>query len=99
MRRVAITGMGILSCIGNSSQEVYQIQHDRAGIIIGNIGNMQDIYRQCSVVHERKQKLGGIAYQKVMGCSVSGNLSVLLGTQGYSLTVTAACATGAAAIG
>jgi len=88
-----------LQALEDARLEVYQIQHDRAGIIIGNIGNMQDIYRQCSVVHERKQKLGGIAYQKVMGCSVSGNLSVLLGTQGYSLTVTAACATGAAAIG
>jgi 3-oxoacyl-[acyl-carrier-protein] synthase-1 len=34
-----------------------------------------------------------------MGDSVSANLSVLLGTKGYSLTVSAACATGAAAIG
>jgi 3-oxoacyl-[acyl-carrier-protein] synthase-1 len=31
--------------------------------------------------------------------SVSANLSVLLGTKGYSLTVSAACATGAVAIG
>ena len=31
--------------------------------------------------------------------SVSANLSVLLGTRGYSLTISAACATGAAAIG
>jgi 3-oxoacyl-[acyl-carrier-protein] synthase-1 len=34
-----------------------------------------------------------------MGDSTSANLSVLLGTRGYSLTVSAACATGAAAIG
>jgi 3-oxoacyl-[acyl-carrier-protein] synthase-1 len=76
-----------------------QIQHERAGIIIGNVGNMQDIYRQCRMVQDKNQKLGATAYQRVMGCSVSANLSVLLGTQGYSLTLAAACATGAAAIG
>lgn len=79
--------------------EANQLQSDRVGIIIGNIGNMQDIYRQCRMVHDRIQKLGGTAYQKVMGDSVSANLSVLLGTRGYSLTVSAACATGSAAIG
>lgn len=167
MRRVVITGMGIVSCLGNNQQEVleslqkgrsgieciperkalgfrsalggqiknlpplnlpkrnlrqmgpgsllavhatrealagagiepHQIQHERAGVIIGNVGNMQDIYRQCRIFHDKSQKLGGTAEQKVMGDSVSANLSVLLGTRGYSLTVSAACATGAAAIG
>jgi 3-oxoacyl-[acyl-carrier-protein] synthase-1 len=37
--------------------------------------------------------------QKAMTDSVSANLSVLLGTRGYALTVSAACATGAVAIG
>jgi len=167
MRRVAITGMGILSCIGLNCQEVLaslqqgrsgiefiperkslgfrsaiggrikglgppdvpkrnlrqmgpgshfavhaamqaleqaglrpeQLQHERVGIVIGNIGNMQDIYRQCHIFHEGTQRLGGTAYQRVMTDSVSANLSVLLGTKGYSLTVSAACATGAVAIG
>jgi 3-oxoacyl-[acyl-carrier-protein] synthase-1 len=167
MRRVVVSGMGIMSCIGNNCREILeslqqgrsgiefsperkslgfrsalggrikglvppnvpkrnlrqmgpgsylavhatmqalegagldprQIQHERAGIVIGNIGNMQDIYRQCRIFHDRTQKLGGTAYQRVMGDSVSANLSVLLGTKGYSLTVSAACATGAAAIG
>jgi 3-oxoacyl-[acyl-carrier-protein] synthase-1 len=167
MRRVAITGMGILSSLGNNCQEVLealqqgrsgiefiperksigfrsalggrikgpeppdvpkrnlrqmgpgshlavhatmqalreagigpqQIDHERTGIVIGNIGNMQDIYRQCRMFHDKTQKLGGTAYQKVMGDSVSANLSVLLGTKGHSLTVSAACATGAVAIG
>jgi 3-oxoacyl-[acyl-carrier-protein] synthase I len=167
MHRVAITGMGLVSCLGNTQQEVLeslqqgrsgialfperkalgfrsalggclrdlpapnvpkrnlrqmgpgsmlaihalnqalegarleaaQLQHDRAGIIIGNVGNMQDVYRQCRMFHDKTQKLGGTAEQKVMGDSVSANLSVLLGTRGYSLTLSAACATGAAAIG
>jgi 3-oxoacyl-[acyl-carrier-protein] synthase I len=76
-----------------------QLQNDRTGVIIGNIGNMQDIYRQSRMFHDRSQRLGGTAYQKAMGDSVSANLSVLLGVKGYSLTVSAACATGAAAIG
>jgi 3-oxoacyl-[acyl-carrier-protein] synthase-1 len=75
------------------------MQTDRAGIIIGNIGNMQDTYRQCRVFHDKTMKLGGTAYQKTMGCSVSANLSVWLGVRGQSFTVTAACATGAVAIG
>lgn len=167
MRRVAITGMGILSCIGNNCSEVLtslqegrsgiefiperkelgfrsalggriknlpspnipkrnlrqmgpgsylavhatlqaleearleasQLQSDRVGIIMGNIGNMQDIYRQCRAFHDKTLKLGGTAYQKTMGCSMSANLSVLLGTRGQTLTVTAACATGAVAVG
>lgn len=167
MRRVAITGIGIISCIGNNCQEVleslrqgrsgiefiperkslgfrsglggrikdleppdipkrnlrqmgpgshiavhatqqalqdaglepHQIKSDRTGIIIGNVGNFQDIYQQCHMFRDENLKLGGTALQKVMGDSVSANLSVLLGTRGYSLTVSAACATGAAAIG
>lgn len=167
MRRVVITGMGIVSCLGNSTKEVLeslqqgrsgiefiperkalgfrsalggrikgltlpsipkknlrqmgpgsylavhathqaledagleptQLQTDRVGILIGNIGNMQDIYQQCRAVHNKTMKIGGTSYQKTMNCSVSANLSVLLGTRGHSLTVTAACATGAVAIG
>ena len=75
------------------------LQTERAGIVIGNLGNMQDIYRQCRMVHDRMLRLGGTAYQKTMGCTVSANLSVLFGTRGQNFTVTAACATGAIAIG
>ncbi len=167
MRRVAITGMGIISCIGNNTKEVLQslregrsgiefiaerksmgfrsalagriknlpppnipkrnlrqmgpgsylavhattqalenagvelsqIQHDRVGIIIGNCGNAQDIYQYCRMFHDKTALLGGVVEQKTMADSVSANLSVLLKTKGYSLTVSAACATGGAAIG
>jgi len=88
-----------LQALEDAGLEVHEIQHDRAGIVIGNIGNMLNIYTQCNAFRNRQQKLGGTAYQKAMGCSASANLSVLLGTKGYSLTVTAACATGAAAVG
>src|SRR5919197_1216492 len=76
-----------------------QLRSDRAGVVMGNIGNAQDIYRQCRIFHDQTLKLGGTAMQKAMTDSVSANLTVLLGTQGYALTVSAACATGAVAIG
>jgi 3-oxoacyl-[acyl-carrier-protein] synthase-1 len=48
---------------------------------------------------DKSTKLGGTAMQRAMTDAVSANLSVLHGTQGYALTLSAACATGAAAIG
>jgi 3-oxoacyl-[acyl-carrier-protein] synthase-1 len=85
--------------LADAGLEPPQVKNDRTAIIVGNVGNFQDIYQQCHLFHDQNLKLGGTALQKVMGDSVSANLSVLLGTQGYSLTVSAACATGAAAIG
>jgi 3-oxoacyl-[acyl-carrier-protein] synthase I len=76
-----------------------RIKDERTAVIIGNGGNFQDIYRQCHTFRDEGLKLGGTALQRVMNDSVSANLSVLLGTRGYSLTVACACATGAAAVG
>lgn len=166
MRRVAITGMGILCCLGNSLNEVLialregrsgiefiperkemgfhsclagtlrdltppeipkkylrqmglgsylgvhavkqaiagamlkerDIQNGGTGVIIGNSGNMLDTFEQCSNFFDRGKKLGGNALQRVMASSVSANLSVLLGTRGYCMTVSTACASGATAI-
>jgi 3-oxoacyl-[acyl-carrier-protein] synthase-1 len=167
MRRVAITGFGIISCIGSDAREVLrslqegrsgiaylperkrlgfrsalggqlkplpppaipkrnlrqmsvgaqlavhavqqalqdaeldapQLRDERTGIVIGSVGNFQDTYQQCHAFHEQRLKLGGTALQRAMADSISANLSVLLGTKGYALTVSAACATGAAALG
>jgi 3-oxoacyl-[acyl-carrier-protein] synthase I len=88
-----------MQALQDAGLEVHKLQNGRTGVIIGNIGNMQDLYRQCRMFHDKSQKLGGTAYQKIMGDSVSANLSVWLGSKGFSLTVSAACATGAAAIG
>ena len=72
---------------------------DRLAVVMGQIGCFQDVYRQCSDFNVRKLRLGGTALQKVMNSTVSANLSVLLGTRGQCFTVSAACATGATAIG
>lgn len=74
------------------------IRNERTGIIIGNSGNMLDTYEQCRAFYDRTRRLGGNALQRVMASSISANLSVLLGTQGYCMTVSAACASGASAI-
>jgi 3-oxoacyl-[acyl-carrier-protein] synthase-1 len=88
-----------LQALADAGWEPGQIQSDRTAVIIGNAGNFQDTYRQCHAFHDERLKLGGTALQRVMADSPSANLSVLLGTRGYSLTVSAACATGAAALG
>jgi 3-oxoacyl-[acyl-carrier-protein] synthase-1 len=75
------------------------LRSGRVGVVMGNIGNTEDIYRQCHMFHDMSMKLGGTAMQRAMTDAVSANLSVLHGTQGYALTLSAACATGAAAIG
>jgi 3-oxoacyl-[acyl-carrier-protein] synthase-1 len=75
------------------------LRHDRSAMIIGNAGTWQDVYRQCYDFHERKLALGGGSLARTMSDTVSANLSILLGTRGYSFSVSAACATGAVAIG
>ncbi len=166
MRRVAITGMGIVNCLGNSLDEVLgglragrcgieavperkelgfhsclagvvknftppempkrlarqmgdgarfavaaardaindarlcddRIRHDRTGVIIGNSGNMHEVYQLCNTMATLKKKLTGMALPRTMASSVSANLSVLLGTRGHCMTVSTACASGATAI-
>jgi 3-oxoacyl-[acyl-carrier-protein] synthase-1 len=75
------------------------LKSDRTAMIIGHCGCMHDVYKQCRDFEHDKLTLPGTALQKGMNDTVSANLSVLLGTRGYSFTVSAACATGAVAIG
>jgi 3-oxoacyl-[acyl-carrier-protein] synthase-1 len=167
MRRVVVTGMGIVSCLGNSLDEVsaalragrsgieviperkelgfrsalsgtiknfempkiskqalrqmgeggYLGTHaaqqavadsqldeadwksPRAGVIIGNDTTAKDNYEHCKALAIDKKRLGGTALQRMMNSSVSANLAVLFGLQGEAITVSAACASGAVAIG
>ena len=167
MRRIAITGMGIVSSLGNSPDEVADalqsgrsgikliperkemgfngclagtvapfetpslpkrylrqmgeggkmalaaarqalddagldeplVSHDRTGIVVGNSGNMRDIYQNCHAFFTEKKKLSGMALPRTMASSVSANLSVVLKTRGYCMTIATACASGTNAIG
>jgi 3-oxoacyl-[acyl-carrier-protein] synthase-1 len=88
----------VRQAISDAFLQESDIQNERTGVIIGNSGNMLDTFEQCSLFRHGR-KLGGNALQRVMASSVSANISVLLGTQGYSMTVSTACASGASAIG
>ena len=85
-------------CMVDAMVEGNHLQNGRTGVVIGNSGNMLDIFEQCSSFYRDKKKLGGNALQRTMASSVSANLSVFLGTQGHCLTVSTACASGASAI-
>ncbi len=166
-RRVAVTGYGIISCIGNSRDEVHDalrrghsgidyfserkelgfrsaiagrltdpgqaplpprrlrslgetsrmavhaatqaleqsalpeqlLKSERTAMIIGHCGVAHDVYRHCHDFKDKGLSLSGTSLQRVMGDTISANLSILLGTRGYTYTMTAACATGATAIG
>src|SRR5262245_35560753 len=83
----------------NAGVDPCALQSGRVGVVMGSVGNAEDIYRQCHMFYDESMKLGGTAMQRAMTDSVSANLAVLHGTQGYALTLSAACATGAAANG
>jgi 3-oxoacyl-[acyl-carrier-protein] synthase-1 len=85
--------------IGDADLTEEQVRDDRTGVVIGNSGNMHDVYQNCHAVVSLKQKLSGMALPKTMASSVSANLSVVLGTRGHCMTVSNACASGATAIG
>ena len=75
------------------------LRDDRSACIIGNAGCWKDVYHQTVDFHQKKLTLGGGALARTMSDTVSANLSILLGTRGYSFSVAAACATGAVAVG
>src|SRR5687767_1988829 len=45
--------------IADAGIEPPVFQSGRVGVVVGNIGNAQDIYRQCRMFHDKTMKLGG----------------------------------------
>ena len=88
----------VQQAIEDAGLQESDIRNERTGVIIGNSGNMLDTFEQCDRFYNRSKRLGGRSLQRVMASSVSANLSVLLRTQGYCLTVSSACSSGASAI-
>ena len=75
------------------------VASDRTAMLIGHGGVARDVYQQVKAFHREKKTLPGTALQRAMNDTISANLSILLGTRGASYTVSAACATGAVAVG
>ncbi len=89
----------VKQALSDAGWEQSQTQSDLTSLIIGNTGNMQDIYYQCDNLYRKKKKLGGTIFPRVIASTVSANLSVWLKTRGHAMTVSAACASGSMAIG
>lgn len=87
-----------LQAVADAGLDETLLRHDRTGVVTGSIGWMREVHDQC-LAFSQGTKLGGAALQRCMASSDSANISVLLGTRGPSWSVSAACATGAAAIG
>lgn len=76
-----------------------ELASERTAVIIGHGGVAQDVHQQVKAFHQEKATLPGTALQRAMNDTISANLSILLGARGVCYTVSAACATGAVAIG
>lgn len=85
--------------VDDAGLEEDAVSHDRTGVVIGNSGNMRDVFQNCHTFSVEKKKLSGMALPRTMASSVSANLSVVLKTRGYCMTIASACASGATAIG
>ena len=104
-RNLRQMGQSSYLAIGAAAQAIAEAELDdealrdeRTGIVVGNDGNMAEVFDQCHNVFTKSMKLGGNAITRAMTSSVSANLSVLHGTRGHALTIAAACASGAIAI-
>ena len=85
--------------VADSGLPADDLKSERTAMIVGNAGCWKDVYDQTFDFHQKKLTLGGGSLARTMSDTVSANLSILLGTRGYSFSVAAACATGAVAIG
>jgi len=72
---------------------------ERAGVIVGNAGNMEEIFQLIQRKYTTKRKLTALAMARTMTSTVSANLSIFFKMRGQCMTIGTACASGAAAIG
>ncbi|NLW49512.1 MAG: beta-ketoacyl-[acyl-carrier-protein] synthase family protein [Candidatus Brocadiaceae bacterium] len=77
------------------------LQNPRCGIVFGNDSTVKPVVESVDIVREQGEThfIGGGHIFRGMNSTVTMNLSPLLGTQGANWTVSAACASGAHAIG
>ncbi len=95
--RLALTAA--LQATADAQLDESQLRSDRTGVIVGNVGNMHEVFEFCHTKSVLKKKLPSLALARTMGSSASANLNVALGTRGQCYSICAACASGAMAIG
>ncbi len=89
----------VMQAVRDADLSPERLRSDRCGAIVGNCGNMRDIYQFNHTRLELKKKLPALALARSMNSTVSANINVILGVRGQCYTVCAACASGAMAIG
>ncbi len=102
MPEPAIYGaLAALGAIETSRLEREQIAREDVGIIIGNDSSSEPLPELMSTLEQYKEArfLGSNMVIKVMNSTVSMNLGPFLGAKGINLTISAACSSGAHAIG
>lgn len=77
------------------------VARPEVGVVLGNDSTAAPVWEALSqtVAEKSTRNLGGSAVVRCMNSSPSMNLSVLLGTRGANWTLSAACASGAHAVG
>lgn len=84
-----------------SKIDMEQVDRDRAGVIVSSgIGGLQELEDQIIRMHERGMKrIQPMFIPKALSNMAAGNISLKLGAQGVSKSVTTACASANDAIG
>jgi 3-oxoacyl-[acyl-carrier-protein] synthase I len=94
-------GVAAVRALEDAGLERHRLHGAHAGVILGNDSVVSDAARviERTLSEGTTRNLGSRAVLDCMNSSPSINLSVLLGTQGACWTVSAACASGAHALG
>lgn len=87
-----------IQAVEDSGLSKDQLANERTGVIVGNTGNMADIFQLVHQKYVTKKRLTAVALVRAMPSTVSAHLSILYHTRGHSMTVSAACASGTTAI-
>lgn len=91
----------VMQAIVQSGVSLENLRDERSGVIFGCDSSSMAVIEQTETLREKKETaaLGsGLVFRSMTSC-ISMNLNVILGTQGACWTVSAACASGAHAVG
>jgi len=88
-----------LKAIADAGIPQEELSGERTGVIVGNVGNMEDIFQLIHKKYTTKRKLTALAMARTMNSTVSANLSVFFHSRGHCMSICTACASGATAIG
>jgi len=102
-RQLSRNGRMAVACalmsIADAGIAQQELSGERTGVIVGNAGNMEDIFQLIHKKYTTRRSLTALAMARTMTSTVSANLSVLFQLRGQCMTIGTACSSGATAIG